>query len=58
MPYLLAMNEPLKFTIEASSGHARVGRVETLHGGFDTPAFMPVGTRGTVKGILPHHVSG
>lgn len=58
MPYLLAMNEPLKFTVEAKSGLARVGRVETLHGGFDTPAFMPVGTRGTVKGILPHHVSG
>lgn len=33
-----------------------MGRVETLHGGFDTPAFMPVGTRGTVKGILPELV--
>jgi queuine tRNA-ribosyltransferase len=30
--------------------------VETVHGGFDTPAFMPVGTRGTVKGVLPHLV--
>ncbi len=50
------MSEPLTFEINAVSGQARVGRVETLHGGFDTPAFMPVGTRGTVKGILPHHV--
>jgi len=37
--------------------HARVGRVTTLHGSFDTPAFMPVGTRGSVKGILPHLVA-
>ncbi len=32
---------------------ARLGRVHTPHGSFDTPAFMPVGTLGTVKGILP-----
>lgn len=50
------MPEPLTFEIKATSGNARVGRVETLHGGFDTPAFMPVGTRATVKGILPHQV--
>lgn len=37
---------------------ARVGRVETLHGGFDTPAFMPVGTKATVKGLLPDVVAG
>jgi queuine tRNA-ribosyltransferase len=29
----------------------RVGRLETAHGGFDTPAFMPVGTLGTVKTV-------
>ena len=39
------------------STHARVGRVVTRHGAFDTPAFMPVGTKGTVKGILPHLVA-
>jgi len=50
------MPSPLKFTIENTSGNARIGRVETPHGGFDTPAFMPVGTRGSVKGILPQHV--
>jgi len=35
---------------------ARLGRVTTAHGAFDTPAFMPVGTQGAVKGILPHLV--
>lgn len=32
---------------------ARVGRFETPHGAVETPAFMPVGTRATVKGVLP-----
>ncbi len=32
---------------------ARVGKVSTAHGAFDTPAFMPVGTRAAVKGIAP-----
>ncbi|HZN67882.1 MAG TPA: tRNA guanosine(34) transglycosylase Tgt, partial [Tepidisphaeraceae bacterium] len=36
---------------------ARLGRVTTRHGVFDTPAFMPVGTQGTVKGLLPDHVA-
>ncbi|MFA6043508.1 MAG: tRNA guanosine(34) transglycosylase Tgt [Phycisphaerales bacterium] len=35
---------------------ARRGRVHTLHGAFDTPAFMPVGTRASVKGVMPHMV--
>lgn len=39
------------------SCHARLGRVHTLHGSFDTPAFMPVGTRASVKGLLPHLVA-
>ena len=37
----------------STSSRARRSRVSTPHGSFDTPAFMPVGTRGTVKGILP-----
>jgi len=51
---------PIRFTIEARCGRteARVGRVETPHGGFATPAFMTVGTRGTVKGILPELLRG
>jgi len=36
----------------------RIGRVTTRHGGFDTPAFMPVGTKATVKGLLPAQVAG
>ncbi|MDB5327787.1 MAG: queuine tRNA-ribosyltransferase [Phycisphaerales bacterium] len=35
---------------------ARRGRVTTLHGSFETPAFMPVGTQGTVKGIYPQQL--
>ncbi|NLM10032.1 MAG: tRNA guanosine(34) transglycosylase Tgt [Clostridiaceae bacterium] len=32
---------------------ARLGKVHTPHGSFDTPAFMPVGTQATVKGMSP-----
>ncbi|MEM1354093.1 MAG: tRNA guanosine(34) transglycosylase Tgt [Planctomycetota bacterium] len=39
-----------------TTSHARLGRVTTPHGGFDTPAFMPVGTQGTVKGLHPDQV--
>ena len=34
-----------------SATRARVGRITTPHGAFDTPVFMPVGTRGTVKAV-------
>ena len=37
---------------------ARLGRVHTPHGTFDTPAFMPVGTQASVKGMNPEEVSG
>ncbi|MBS0189363.1 MAG: tRNA guanosine(34) transglycosylase Tgt [Planctomycetes bacterium] len=49
------MARPLSFEIKARSTtcNARRGVVTTLHGSFNTPAFMPVGTKGTVKGILP-----
>ena len=33
--------------------HARLGRLLTTHGVVETPAFMPVGTQGTVKAMLP-----
>ena len=36
---------------------ARAGRVSTRHGDFDTPAFMPVGTQGSIKGVLPDDVA-
>ncbi|MEO0514120.1 MAG: tRNA guanosine(34) transglycosylase Tgt [Planctomycetota bacterium] len=40
-----------------TSSNARLGRVTTPHGSFDTPAFMPVGTQGTIKGLLPRTVA-
>src|SRR5215469_14805339 len=40
-----------------TSTDARVCRVTTRHGAFETPVFMPVGTQGTVKGILPDHLA-
>src|SRR3954449_934368 len=50
---------PLNYQLIAKdpASHARLGRVSTRHGAFDTPAFMPVGTQGTIKGILPDHVA-
>jgi queuine tRNA-ribosyltransferase len=49
---------PLRFTVEHRdrATHARIGRVKTPHGAFTTPAFMPVGTRGTIRGLLPEQV--
>jgi queuine tRNA-ribosyltransferase len=41
----------ISFRVEASSGHARTGRLSTLHGDVATPAFMPVGTQAVVKGV-------
>ena len=40
------------FTLSATDGAARRGRFETPHGSVETPAFMPVGTQGSVKGML------
>ena len=41
------------FTITATDGAARAGVLRTPHGDVRTPAFMPVGTKGTVKGVHP-----
>ena len=41
------------FEIVATDGAARAGSLTTGHGVVDTPVFMPVGTRGTVKGLAP-----
>lgn len=53
---------PLSFHISHRdadpNSRARVGTVETPHGSFRTPAFMPVGTQGSVKGMLPEQVRG
>jgi queuine tRNA-ribosyltransferase len=44
------------FTLEAVDGAARAGVLRTAHGSIRTPAFMPVGTKGTVKTLLPEEV--
>ena len=46
------------FAILAEDRHtkARRGRLKTAHGVIDTPAFMPVGTQGSVKGISPREL--
>ena len=40
------------FELITQNGKARVGKINTLRGSIDTPAFMPVGTQGTIKGIF------
>ena len=47
----------LAFEVTANDGQARRGQLETAHGIVETPAFMPVGTAGTVKGVLPAQVA-
>ncbi len=41
----------LHIEVEATCGAARAGRVHTARGSFETPIFMPVGTRGAVRGL-------
>jgi queuine tRNA-ribosyltransferase len=50
----------LRFQILArsASNRARLGRVTTPHGSFDTPAFMPVATAAAMKGLSPTQVRG
>ncbi len=42
-----------RFRVQTTSGKARAGVIETPHGAVDTPAFMPVATQGSVKGVTP-----
>ena len=46
----------IKFDLLAEDGTARRGRITTAHGTIETPAFMPVGTAGTVKAMRPEEV--
>jgi len=47
----------LSFELLGQDGTARRGRIRTAHGTVETPAFMPVGTAGTVKAMLPQSVA-
>src|SRR3982751_5952912 len=46
----------MHFSIEATCGHARRGRLTLAHGTVETPIFMPVGTYGTVKAMSPQEL--
>ena len=46
----------MKFSLSKTSGAARLGTLSFRRGDVRTPAFMPVGTYGTVKGVTPEEV--
>jgi queuine tRNA-ribosyltransferase len=51
------MSEPFSFHLLKSDGAARRGEIVMPHGKVQTPAFMPVGTQGTVKSLMPEAVA-
>jgi len=50
------MSTRFSFTLNATDGAARTGVIQTPRGEVRTPAFMPVGTAGTVKAMMPESV--
>ncbi len=46
----------MKFCVNDIDGNARTGVLETARGAISTPAFMPVGTQGTVKALSPEEL--
>ncbi len=52
------MKKPIEFKIikEHTNGRARVGEIHTAHGIIKTPAFIPVGTKATVKSLTPEQI--
>ena len=44
-------NNEFSFELITQNENARLGKISTPRGIIDTPAFMPVGTQGTVKGV-------
>jgi queuine tRNA-ribosyltransferase len=48
----------LRFEIEARDGSARAGVLHTAHGAVETPAFIPLATKGTVRGLDSAEVAG
>ena len=49
-------NQEFSFELITQDDNARLGKISTPRGKIDTPAFMPVGTQGTVKGIFADDV--
>ncbi len=52
------MSTSMRFNLLAQDGAARRGRMEFARGAVETPAFMPVGTYGTVKAMTPEDLEG
>jgi len=52
------MSPAFRTTAQDPLSAARAGRLETPHGAVDTPAFMPVGSQGTVKGLTHAQLEG
>ena len=50
------MHRNFEFSVAASDGRARSGVIRTTRGEIRTPAFMPVGTAGSVKAMMPENV--
>ena len=46
----------MQFEVLATQGHARRGKLTLNHGVVNTPVFMPVGTYGSVKAMMPHEL--
>ena len=46
------LNTDFSFELVTQDDNARLGKIYTSKGIIDTPAFMPVGTQGTVKGVF------
>ena len=51
-------SQRLKFEIEARDGSARAGVLHTAHGPIETPAFIQLATKGTVRGLESGEVAG
>ena len=52
------MDQIGKFTLHKTEGKARRGTFTTTHGSFETPVFMAVGTKATVKAMKAHFAQG
>jgi len=50
------MSNRFQFSLNATDGAARTGTISMMRGNIRTPAFMPVGTAGTVKAMMPENV--
>lgn len=54
--FLVIMNSCLQYQCHKATGQSRAGTLHTPHGTVNTPAFMPVGTYGTVKAMTPQNL--